>query len=167
VTGVQTFALPIFILPLILLMTLLALIIFGCTSNVNDNKPFDATESKLNDLSPELLRAVAKGYKQAIVEHFRELDDIIAKECGDVKGEPPSAEQMKRLYDCLSSKSGKYFWDRLDSDIRHLGICVKKLKEKGCDTSDLDLESILNERERKLQPKYKDIIYPDYNGIRT
>ena len=157
-----------FILPLMLLMTSFALIIFGCTLNVNDNKPYDAFEAKMNYSSPELLRAVAKGYKKAIVEDLNNIDKY-TDECGFPGGKPPTEKQMAKIANCISNKAGKDLLDRLASDIRHLNICVKILEEKGCDTSGLDLKSILNELpEQKMipPPEYEEELYPESSGIR-
>lgn len=109
------------------------LLLSGCGSKADENKPMSDVKAESETMSVEKLRATAMAYKETIEAKRGELEKITAK-----LGEIPLAEVLGQ-----EAKSLKSDFEKLNESVGALterfGVYHGKLKELKADVSDLAL----------------------------
>jgi len=115
------------------LSAVVMLMLCGCGSKADENKPMSDVKAEAETMSVEKLKSTALAYKKAIEAKKPELEKIAAK-----LKEIPIAEVMGK-----EAKSLKSDIDELNKSVGALnerfGVYYGKLKELKADVSDLTL----------------------------
>ena len=113
------------------LFALCSLLLAGCGSKADENKPISEVKAEAEKMDTAQLRAMAMKYKEAIMAKTGEIDKLVAR----LKGIP--------VADMLGddAKEIKAEIERVNKSQSAIGerfvIYYNKLKEKGGDTSGL------------------------------
>jgi outer membrane murein-binding lipoprotein Lpp len=115
------------------LLALCSLVLLGCGSKADENKPVSEVKAEAEKMDTSQLRAMAEEYKNAIVAKKADVEKLAAKlkeiPVTEMLGE--EAKGLKTDIDNLS-KSVSALKERFE-------VYYNKLKEKGGDTSDLEI----------------------------
>ena len=115
------------------LIAVVMLMLSGCGSTADENKPMSEVKAEAETMSVEKLKAMAVAYNKAIAAKKPELDKLVAKlkEYSLTKGLGQEAETLTSEIEALN-KSVRALKERF-------GVYYEKLKELKADVSDLTL----------------------------
>jgi outer membrane lipoprotein-sorting protein len=115
------------------LLLLCPLVLLGCSQKSSENKSIDEVKAEAEKMDANQLRSMAMEYKEAIEAKKGEVEKLLAK----FKNIPP-AEMMDTKAKEITDEINK-----INRSITALNekfmIYYNKLKEKGGDTSDLEI----------------------------
>lgn len=114
------------------LLALCSLVLLGCGSKADENKPISDVKAEAEKMSTKQLRATALSYKEAMIAKKADIEKLAAnlKDVPVTEMLGAEAKKIKTEMDNIS-KSVSALQERFD-------IYYNKLKEKGGDTSGLE-----------------------------
>jgi len=115
------------------LLLLCSLVLFGCSQKADENKPVSEVKAEAEKMDTSQLRSMAMSYKDAVMAKKGDVEKLAAKLKGIPVAEKLGAEakEIKAELDNLN-KSVSALKERMQ-------VYYNKLKEKGGDTSGLDV----------------------------
>jgi predicted nucleic acid-binding Zn-ribbon protein len=115
------------------LLVMCQLLLFGCGSKTDENKPIAEVKAEAEKMDASKLRAMAEAYKNAIVAKKADIEKVTAK-LKDVPATELLGQEAKNLKADIENfnKSVSALKERFE-------VYYQKLKEKGGDVSGLEL----------------------------
>jgi predicted nucleic acid-binding Zn-ribbon protein len=115
------------------LLVMCQLLLFGCGSKTDENKPIAEVKAEAEKMDASKLRAMAEAYKNAIVAKKADIEKVTAK-LKDVPATELLSQEAKNLKADIENfnKSVSALKERFE-------VYYQKLKEKGGDVSGLEL----------------------------
>jgi predicted nucleic acid-binding Zn-ribbon protein len=115
------------------LLVICQLLLFGCGSRVDENKPIAEVKAEAEKMDTGKLRAIAEAYKNAIVAKKGDIEKVTAK----LKDVPVTELLSKEAKDLKADIEN--FNKSMTALKERFEIYYQKLKEKGGDVSGLEL----------------------------
>lgn len=115
------------------MVVLLAVSLVGCKGKADENKPMDQVKAEADTMTVEKLKATAMAYKDAIMAKQKDAEKVMEKLKNIPVMEAMSSEAKGLQADVTALQTSiKNLKDRFT-------VYYNKLKEKGGDTSGLEL----------------------------
>ena len=115
------------------LLLLCPLVLLGCSQKNTENKSIDEVKAEAEKMDANQLKSMAMKYKKAIEAKNSDVEKLLA----EIKNIPPAEMMGAKAKETIDEMN------KISQSIQELTekfmICYNKLKEKGGDTSDLEI----------------------------